>query len=198
MLPKTATLQCEDRKVVLEARCVDLYGPNMLACTSQRLTVFDSATGKMLKVREFAAEKADGDDPAIVAEQFSDITCVRTKSDEKYIVATMANGGKRRQLRRMRMGGCLQLGRRTAGLRRRQAQKGDRHRRGSQGRVRQTGEPHWQDRAAGLLLCRAAIRAHKRKKAQESARRRNKAQESARRRKGRVHRAPVVAGLIVR
>ncbi len=92
-LAKTATLQCEERKVVLEASCLDLYGPSALACTSQRLTVSDSATGKPLKVREFTPEKAEGDDPATVADQFADISCVRTKSDEKYIVATMGNGG---------------------------------------------------------------------------------------------------------
>lgn len=92
-LAKTATLQCEERNINLEAKCLDLYGPHMLACTSQRLTVSDSATGQALKVREFATVKSEGDDPALVEEQFGEIACVRTASDEKFIVATMDNGG---------------------------------------------------------------------------------------------------------
>lgn len=93
LLARSATLQCADRKIDLEATCLDLNGSRLLACTHQTLTVSDSATGKKLNAREFAPEKAQGSDPAVVADQFSDISCVTTKSDEKFIVATMGNGG---------------------------------------------------------------------------------------------------------
>lgn len=91
-LAKSETLQCGDRKIVLEASCFDLYGPRMLACSSQRLTISDSATGKVLSVRDFKPMKRKGE-PDVVPEQFGEIACVTTRSNTRYIVADMASGG---------------------------------------------------------------------------------------------------------
>ena len=88
---KSETLQCQDRSIVLEASCFALISPLRLSCGSQRLTVSD-ASGKVLKVREFASMKVQGG-ASVVPEQFGEIACVTTKGGGKYIVADMDNGG---------------------------------------------------------------------------------------------------------
>jgi hypothetical protein len=90
---KTATMACPERKIVVEASCLDLYGPSMLQCTRQSLTVFDAATGKQLNTRAFVAIKGDSDDPPTVEEKIGEMQCVTAKSGEKFIVTSMSNGG---------------------------------------------------------------------------------------------------------
>ncbi len=90
-LARSETLQCQDRKIVLEASCFELISPRRLSCGSQRLTVSD-AGGKALKVREFATAKVQGG-VSVVPEQFGEISCVTTRGGGKFIVADMDNGG---------------------------------------------------------------------------------------------------------
>lgn len=90
-LAKSETLQCQDRTIVLEASCFELISPRRLSCASQRLTVSD-ASGKVLKVREFATMKVQGG-ASVVPEQFGEIACVATRGGGKFIVADMDNGG---------------------------------------------------------------------------------------------------------
>ncbi len=92
-LPKAATMECSDRKVVLEATCLDVAGPNMLHCTAQTLVVSDNDSGKALNTRTFTAVKGEGDGPAIVEEKVGEMSCVTTKTGAKYIVTNMFNGG---------------------------------------------------------------------------------------------------------
>ncbi|MFL6657472.1 MAG: hypothetical protein ACJ8GW_05330 [Massilia sp.] len=93
LIPKVATVACDEREVVVEASCMDLYGPRALACTRQSLAVRDAATGKQFGVHEFVPKKGEGDEPAIVEEKIGSLTCVRTASEKRYIVAHMSNGG---------------------------------------------------------------------------------------------------------
>ncbi len=91
---KSATMECPERNVVLEASCVDLYGPGMLQCTSQNLTVMDAATGAKLGTRAFVATKGEDDaGPATVEEKIDEMSCVTTEAGEKYIVTNISNGG---------------------------------------------------------------------------------------------------------
>ncbi len=93
ILPRAASLQCEGRKVDLKADCFS-YIDEVLACTRQELAFTDIATKKKLGVRSYkAAPKEEGDDYPIVEEKFSSLSCVETKDKEKYVVATMRNGG---------------------------------------------------------------------------------------------------------
>lgn len=92
-LPKAATMQCNDRTIVLEASCLDLAGPEMLQCTRQTLVVSDSTSGKVLNTRTFTAVAGEGTDPATVEEKVGEMTCVTTKTGAKYIVTNMFNGG---------------------------------------------------------------------------------------------------------
>jgi hypothetical protein len=90
---KTANTVCADRKIVVEANCLDLYGPENLACTSQSIKVYEDGSGKLVGTKTFAAVKGDGSDPATVEEKIGELTCVTAKSGEKYIVTNMYNGG---------------------------------------------------------------------------------------------------------
>jgi hypothetical protein len=93
ILPRSAALQCEGRKVELQSDCFS-YIDEVLACTRQKLTFSDAATSKKLNVRTFkAGPKEEGDDYPIVEEKFSTLSCVETGDKEKYVVATMRNGG---------------------------------------------------------------------------------------------------------
>lgn len=89
---KHAVLDCEDRKIVLDATCRNVYGPALLACSRQSLTFLDGA-GREVGKREFAAAKGDGDMPAMIEEKVGALTCTRTASGERYVVAAMFNGG---------------------------------------------------------------------------------------------------------
>ena len=90
---KSADTVCADRKIVVEANCLDLYGGGMLACTSQSIKVYEDAGGKLLGTKTYQAVKGDGTDPATVDEKIGELTCVTAKSGEKYIVTNMYNGG---------------------------------------------------------------------------------------------------------
>lgn len=92
-LPKAATMECTDRRVVLEATCLDVAGPDMLQCTAQSLVISDNDSGKALNTRTFTAVKGEGDGPAIVEEKVGEMNCVTTKTGAKYIVTNMFNGG---------------------------------------------------------------------------------------------------------
>ncbi|MFS2024564.1 hypothetical protein [Massilia sp. CT11-137] len=88
-----AELVCDDRKIVLDATCSNMYGPELMACTRQSLTFLDSAAGREAGKRDFAAAKGEGDDPPVIEEKVGALTCTRTASGERYVVADMFNGG---------------------------------------------------------------------------------------------------------
>jgi len=90
---KHAKLDCEDRRIVLDATCSDLYGPEQMVCSRQWLTILDSANGEEIGRQDFAASKHDGDTRAMVEEKIGGLTCMRSASGERYIVAEMFNGG---------------------------------------------------------------------------------------------------------
>lgn len=90
---KHAELDCDDRKIVLDATCSDLYGPELLVCSRQSLTFLDSASGKEIGHRQFDASKHEGDTQEMVEEKIGTITCTRTAAGERYVVAKMFNGG---------------------------------------------------------------------------------------------------------
>lgn len=93
ILPRSATLQCEGRKVELQADCFS-YIDEVLACTRQKLTFSDAATSKKLNAHSYkAAPKEEGDDYPIVEEKVSSLTCVTTGNQEKFVVASMRTGG---------------------------------------------------------------------------------------------------------
>ncbi len=90
---KTASLQCLDRKVELQADCFD--GDYMyMFCTSQSLNFTDGATGKKINSHVFkAAQKKANEDYPVVADQVDAVNCVKTPANEKYIVTMLSNGG---------------------------------------------------------------------------------------------------------
>jgi len=90
---KHTELDCDDRKIVLDATCSNLYGPELMACSRQSLTVLDSANGKEIGKRDFDAKQHDGDTRAMVEEKIGSLVCMRSASGERYIVAGMFNGG---------------------------------------------------------------------------------------------------------
>lgn len=90
---KGASMECGDRKVVLEASCLDVSGPQLLHCTKQSLVVSETESGKVLGTRNYAPVKGDGTVPDIIDEKVAEMTCVTTKAGTKYIVTNMFNGG---------------------------------------------------------------------------------------------------------
>lgn len=86
-----AELVCDDRKIVLDATCSNVYGPELMACTRQSLTFLDSASGREAGKREYTPVKGDG--PPMIEEKVGALTCTRTASGERYVVAEMFNGG---------------------------------------------------------------------------------------------------------
>ena len=90
---KHAVLDCDDRKVVLDATCSNVYGPALMACSRQSLAFQESTAGREVGKRDFAVVKGDGDMPAMVEEKIGALTCTRTPSGERYVVADMFNGG---------------------------------------------------------------------------------------------------------
>ena len=91
-IPKAATMECGERKVVLEASCLDLAGPQLLHCTKQSLVISETVSGKVLNTRNFEPVKGDGSAPDIINEKVAEMTCVTTKAGAKYIVTGMFNG----------------------------------------------------------------------------------------------------------
>ena len=92
-IPKAATMECAERKIVLEAVCLDVAGPQLLHCTKQSLVISDTVSGKVLNTRNYAPVKGDGSVPDIIDEKIAEMTCVTTKTGGKYIVTNMFNGG---------------------------------------------------------------------------------------------------------
>lgn len=92
-IPKAATMECGERKIVLEASCLDLAGPQLLHCTKQSLVISETVSGKVLSTRNYAPVKGDGAAPDIIDEKVAEMTCVKTKSGGQYIVTNMFNGG---------------------------------------------------------------------------------------------------------
>jgi hypothetical protein len=92
-IPKAATMECGDRKIVLEASCLDVAGPQLLHCTKQSLVISETVSGKVLATRNYAPVKGDGTVPDIIDEKVAEMTCVTTKAGAKYIVTNMFNGG---------------------------------------------------------------------------------------------------------
>jgi hypothetical protein len=92
-LSRKATLDCEDRALVLEATCSDLNGPQLLACTRQSLSVADRTSGAIKAVRNFVPQPGVDGDPPLVDEKVGTLTCTRSAAGERYIVASMYNGG---------------------------------------------------------------------------------------------------------
>jgi hypothetical protein len=90
---KHAVLDCEDRKIVLDATCSNVFGPELMACSRQSLTFQDNAAGREVGKRDFVVAKGQADDPPMVEEKIGALTCTRTASGERYVVADMFNGG---------------------------------------------------------------------------------------------------------
>ncbi|WP_198119511.1 hypothetical protein [Massilia rhizosphaerae] len=90
---KHAELDCDNRKIVLDATCSNLYSPELMVCSRQSLTVLDNANGEEIGKREFRPSKHDGDTRAVVEEKIGALSCTRSTSGERYIVAEMFNGG---------------------------------------------------------------------------------------------------------
>jgi hypothetical protein len=90
---KKASLDCEDRTIVLEATCSDVYGPRLLACSKQTLTVMDRASHAVQTAREFKPVPGTDDDPPMIDEKIGTLSCTRSQAGERYIVAAMFNGG---------------------------------------------------------------------------------------------------------
>lgn len=88
---KNISMQCADRKITVEAACFQ-YAGSIMACTRQSIR-FISADGKPLGARVFPAKPLKGADYPIIPEQFGELICVETKTKEKFVVATMDNGG---------------------------------------------------------------------------------------------------------
>lgn len=88
---RSASLQCPDRRVVLDADCYK-EGSRML-CTRQTLR-FIGADGKELGARSFKPEaKQQGDEYPLVEAQIGTLSCVETAAGEKLVLAQTANGG---------------------------------------------------------------------------------------------------------
>ena len=47
---KHAELDCDNRKIVLDAACSNLYCPELMVCSHQSLTVLDSANGEEIGI----------------------------------------------------------------------------------------------------------------------------------------------------
>jgi len=88
-----AELVCEDRKIVLDATCSNVYGPTLMACTRQSLAFLDNASGAETAKRVFEPVKGDGSEPPMIEEKVGALICTRTASGERYVVADMFNGG---------------------------------------------------------------------------------------------------------
>lgn len=92
-IPRKATLDCDDRTIVLEATCRNLYGPGLLSCSSQSLAFDERPGGASKSIRRFEAHPGGKDDPATVEEKIGALTCVKSPSGERHVVAEMFNGG---------------------------------------------------------------------------------------------------------
>lgn len=90
---RQASLDCDDRRILLEASCSPLNGPSLLACTKQSLTV-TALPGETVKAaRQFVPQPAADGEPPLVEEKISALSCERASTSARYIVADMFNGG---------------------------------------------------------------------------------------------------------
>jgi hypothetical protein len=91
---RVAALQCADRKIELKASCYKEQGYPGLSCTSQRLSISDSASGQDLGGQSYKpAPLQSGDAYPIVAEKLSEVVCAETPAKQKVIVVRVSNGG---------------------------------------------------------------------------------------------------------
>jgi len=91
---KSASLQCLDRKIELQADCFQEDGVPGLSCTRQSLRFSNAADNKILSSRIFKTAPKDADqDYPVVPDKINDLVCVATPQDEKYIVTKIDNGG---------------------------------------------------------------------------------------------------------
>ncbi len=87
-------MQCGERKVEVKASCYKEDGYMGLSCTSQQLSIIDSASGKELGGQSFKpATLEQGDSYPIVAEKLGDAFCAETPGKQKFIVTMLSNGG---------------------------------------------------------------------------------------------------------
>jgi hypothetical protein len=87
---KSASMQCLDRRISVEADCFPHSSFTM--CTRQSIR-FSAADGKALGARSFKASPTKGADHPTVDEQFGELSCVETKARNRFVVALMDNGG---------------------------------------------------------------------------------------------------------
>lgn len=88
---RSASLQCPDRRIVIDADCYK-EGGRML-CTRQALR-FIGVDGKEVGSRLFApAPRQQGDDYPLVEAQIGTLSCVETAAGDKLVLAQTANGG---------------------------------------------------------------------------------------------------------
>lgn len=88
---KSATMQCADRRIEIEADCFKFAASTTL-CTRQSIR-FVGPGGKALGTRVFRSAPLKNADYPVVAEKFGELRCVETADKQKYLVATMDNGG---------------------------------------------------------------------------------------------------------
>jgi hypothetical protein len=87
---KSASMQCLDRRMTVEADCFPHSSFTM--CTRQTIR-FSAANGKALGARSFKASPLKGADYPVVDEQFGELSCVETAARNRFVVALMDNGG---------------------------------------------------------------------------------------------------------
>lgn len=91
---RSASLQCGERKVEVQAQCYKEDGIPGLSCTSQKLTVSGEgvAAGKATHVYK-PQPLQTGDAYPAVEEKIGALVCTATPDHQKYIVAMVSNGG---------------------------------------------------------------------------------------------------------
>lgn len=94
LVPRSAAMQCADRKIELKADCFKQEGIPGLSCTRQRLSIIDAGTGRELGSQTFQpAPLQKGDAYPLISEQLGEVSCKETPAKEKFIVIMMSNGG---------------------------------------------------------------------------------------------------------
>jgi hypothetical protein len=87
---KSASMQCLDRRISVEADCFP--NSSFTMCTRQSIR-FSGADGQALGARTFDARPLKGADYPVVDEEFGELSCVETKARKQFVVALMDNGG---------------------------------------------------------------------------------------------------------
>lgn len=87
---RRASLDCDDRTIVVALTCSGEQGDAMLMCSRQSLTVADRATGAARSAREFVpSPNPDKSAAPRIDEVIGALICIRTKKGERYILARM-------------------------------------------------------------------------------------------------------------